>query len=81
MFPRGFNPHTPPLIFTLAYPICQSVCQSVQKVYCGNMADWIWMPFGVVSGVGRGMSVLDEGHVPQGEGEVFRFHWFEWCIF
>ena len=22
-------------------------------------ADWIWMPFGVMSGVGRGMSVLD----------------------
>jgi len=25
------------------------------------MADCIWMPFGVVSGVGQGMSVLDEG--------------------
>jgi len=25
------------------------------------MADWIWMPFGVVSGVGRGMGVLDGG--------------------
>jgi len=24
-------------------------------------ADWIRMPFGVVSGVGRGMGVLDEG--------------------
>jgi len=32
---------------------------SVQKVYCGKTADWIWMPFGVVSGFGRGMSVLD----------------------
>jgi len=28
-------------------------------VSCGNTADWIWMPFGVVSGVGRGMGVLD----------------------
>jgi len=34
-----------------------SVC--VQKVHYGKMADWIWMPFGMVSGVGRGMSVLD----------------------
>ena len=28
-------------------------------VHCGKMADWIWMPFGVVSGVGLGMGVLD----------------------
>jgi len=25
---------------------------SVWKVYCGKMAEWIRMPFGVVSGVG-----------------------------
>jgi len=25
------------------------------------MADWIRMPFGVVSGVGQGMGVLDRG--------------------
>jgi len=30
-------------------------------VYCGKTADWIWMPFGVVSGVGQGMDVLDRG--------------------
>ena len=36
-----------------------SVCQLVRKVYCGKMADWIRMPFGVVSGVGRRMGVLD----------------------
>jgi len=29
------------------------------------------MPFGVVSGVGSGIGVLDGVHVPQGEGEVF----------
>jgi len=28
------------------------------------------MPFGVVSGVGRGMGVLDGVHVPQGEEDV-----------
>jgi len=25
------------------------------------MADWIWIPFGVVSGVSQGMGVLDRG--------------------
>ena len=38
-----------------------SVCLSVCKVYCGKTADWIRMPFGVVSGVGRGTGVLDGG--------------------
>jgi len=39
-----------------------SVCLSVQKVYCGNTADWIHMPFGMVSGVGQGIGVLDGGN-------------------
>jgi len=30
-------------------------------VYCGKTADGIQVPFGIVSGVGRGMGVLDEG--------------------
>ena len=30
-------------------------------MYCGKMADWIQMPFGMVSGDGQGMGVLDEG--------------------
>ena len=38
-----------------------SVGLSDRKVYCGKMADWIWMPFGMVSGVGRRMVVLDGG--------------------
>jgi len=33
-------------------------CMSAH-VYCGKTADWIRMPFGVVSGVGLGMGVLD----------------------
>jgi len=41
--------------------VCQSVCLLVRKVYCGKTADWIRMPFGMVSGVGRGMGVLDRG--------------------
>jgi len=46
--------------------VCVCVCvksvgQSVRKVYCGKTADWIWMPFAVVSGVSRGMGVLDGG--------------------
>jgi len=47
--------------------MCRSVCVLVQKVYCGKMADWIWIPFRVVSGVSRGMGVLDGVHVPQRE--------------
>jgi len=38
---------------------CLMVGRSVWRVYCGKTADSIWMPFGVVSGVGRGMGVLD----------------------
>jgi len=48
--------------------VCTCVC--VRKVYCGKTADWIRMPFGVVSGVGRGMGVLDGGPCAQGEGGV-----------
>jgi len=37
----------------VAYPICWSVCVSVcPEMYCGKTADWIRMPFRVVSGVG-----------------------------
>jgi len=43
----------------VAYPICQSVCRFVQRVYCGKTADCIRISFGVVSEVGRGMGVLD----------------------
>jgi len=39
--------------------VCACVC--VRKVYCGKTADCIRMPFGVVSGVGLGMGVLDRG--------------------
>jgi len=36
-----------------------SVGLSLWKAYCGKMAEWIRMPFGMVSGVGRGMGALD----------------------
>jgi len=49
--------------------VCLSVCLSVRKVYCGKTADSIWMPFRVVSGVGRLMGVLD-GVVIVEEGAV-----------
>ena len=35
-------------------------CLSAHR-YCGKTAEWIQMPFGVVSGVGLGMGVLDFG--------------------
>jgi len=39
-------------------------------VYCDKMADWIWMPFRVVSGVDRVMDVLDGVETVKGEGAV-----------
>jgi len=39
--------------------VCLSVCLHVWKVYCRKTADWIRMPFKVVSGVGLGMGVLN----------------------
>ena len=44
---------------------CLSVCLSI--VYCGKTAEWIRMPFGIVSGVGRGMGVLDGSGDRRGE--------------
>jgi len=39
---------------------CLSVCLLVRKVYCGKTAE-CWMLFGMVSGVGQGMGVLNGG--------------------
>ena len=36
------------------------LCPSGRWVNCGKTTDWIWMPFGVVSGIGHGMRVLIE---------------------
>jgi len=47
-----------------------SVGRSVRKVYCGKTADWIRMPFGMVSGVGRGTGVLDGRGDRRREGAV-----------
>jgi len=47
-----------------------SVGLSIQWVNGGKTADWIWMLFGVVSGVGRGMGVLDGVEIVEGEGTV-----------
>jgi len=46
----------------------------------GKTADWIWMPFGVVSRVSRGMGALDGVHIPPGMGGFGNFvpQWFEW---
>jgi len=40
-------------------------------VYCGKTAEWIWMPFGTVSGVGRGIGVLDGVVIVEAEGAVW----------
>ena len=44
------------MLLKFSPPVCLSA-----YVYCGKTADWIRMPFGVVSGVGLGMGVLDFG--------------------
>jgi len=38
--------------------VCVRLCVC-GKVYCGKTAEWIRMPFGMVSGVSRMMGVLD----------------------
>ena len=45
--------------------MCLSLC-----LYCDKTADWIWMPFGVVSGIGRGIGVLDGSGDRRREGAV-----------
>ena len=36
-----------------------------------QMADWIWMSFGVVSGVGRGIGVLGGVVIVEGKGQFW----------
>jgi len=48
--------------------LCVYLC--VQKVYCGKTAVWIQMPFWVMSGVGRWMSVVDGVVIIEWEGTV-----------
>jgi len=49
---------------TFVSPICPSA-----HVSSGKTADWIWMPFGVMSGVGLDMVVLDfDGDRRRGRG-------------
>jgi len=46
-----------------------------------SYAKIIELLFGLVSGVGQDISVLDGGPYPQGEGEVFGGflpHWLQW---
>jgi len=70
--------------WSVTYPICQSVCVSVWKVYCCKTADCICVLFAVVSGVSGGMGVLDGAPCASRGGEVsgvFHSHGFEWHIF
>jgi len=55
--------------------VCLSVCRSVSKVYCGKTAERIQMQFGEVSGVGRGMGILDGSGHRQREGTVWGWMW------
>jgi len=49
---------------------CLSVCWS-GKCIVAKLADWIRMPFGVVSGVGQGMGVLDGVVIVEGKGQFW----------
>ena len=44
------------MLLTMSFHVCLST-----GMYRGETADWIQMPFGVVSGVGLGRGVLDFG--------------------
>jgi len=41
-----------PITLTICWSVGLSVGWSVRKVYCGKTAEWIRVPFGLVSGVG-----------------------------
>jgi len=62
----------------VAETICRTVseCPSVRKEYCGKTAEWIRMPFEVISGVGCGMCVLEGVHMPQEEAEEWEIQGF-----
>ena len=63
-----YGPITQPICRSVCRSVCLSVGLSVLKVYCGKTAEWIRIPFGVVSGVGRGMGVLDRvSRAPRGK--------------
>ena len=61
------------LSFSLSLCACVcvgwSVCLSVRKVYSGKTAEWIQMPFGMVSAVGQRMGVLDGVVIIKGKGQ------------
>ena len=40
-------------------------------MYFGKTADSIWMPFGVVSGVGQRIGVLDGMEIIEGKGQFW----------
>ena len=42
-----------------------------RKVYCGKTAEWIRMPFGIMSGVSRMMGVLDGVVIVEGKGQLW----------
>jgi len=69
----------------VADPICRSMCLSFRKVYCGKTVDWIRIPFGVVSGVGRRMDVLDGWWWSKGRGSFKgkrgASHWNQWGLY
>jgi len=57
------------------------VCVSGKgSAYCVKMADWIWVLFGVVSGVSRGMDVLDGAVIVKIGGAVLEVNLGHSCV-
>ena len=57
--------------------VCLYVCLSLSlyKKYCGKMAEWFPMPFGMLSGISRGMGVLDGDVDRRWEGQFWGEFW------
>ena len=54
---RSVDIHAPLHAVAKSVGLCVCVCVC-RKVYCGKTAEWIRMPFGIVSGVSQMMGVL-----------------------
>jgi len=64
--------HLARMLVCVCMCVSRSVGWSVRKAYCGKTADWIRMPIGMVSVVGRGIGVLYEGGNRRREGAALR---------
>jgi len=60
---------------SVCMPVGRSIGLSARKVYYGKTAEWIRMPFGMVSVVRREMGVLDGWWSSKGKGQFWEWIW------